>query len=247
MSRDVYFYGPAGVIEAKVHDGIGDTPCPTVLILHPDPLQGGSLNSKIVYTIYQAFKNTGFNVMRLNFRGVGRSQGSVQDFVKSPEQAGIADAAAALDWLHTEYPHTPHYWIAGFSFGSWIAMHLLMRRPEIEGFVAVAPPATNRSFDFLNPCPIPGIFIQPEKDSIAKLDHTSRIVAELSNGDVSIDYKVIPNADHFFNDIENPSEHHLAELYEAVRDYVNICLATYISRPIRKKRRRRKKRETEDE
>jgi alpha/beta superfamily hydrolase len=33
-------------------------------------------------------------------------------------------------------------WVAGFSFGAWIGMQLLMRRPEITGFVSVAPPQT---------------------------------------------------------------------------------------------------------
>ncbi len=247
MSRDIYFNGPAGIIEAKVSTAAGDGNKPAVLILHPDPLQEGSMHSKVVYTMYQAFKTTGFNVMRMNFRGVGRSQGSLQDFAKNPEQAGIADAAAGLDWLHNEFPLTTQYWVAGFSFGSWIAMHLLMRRPEIEGFIAVAPPASHRNFDFLSPCPVSGLFIQPEKDNIAKLEHTNRMIKNLDYGEADVDYKVILNADHFFQDPQDSSKHHLGELYENIRDYINVCLATHISKPIRKKRRRRKKRELEDE
>ena len=87
--------------------------------------------NKIVYNIYHAFKNIGFATLRFNFRGVGKSQGSYDNGVGE-----LTDAAAALDWLQNENPTAQNTWIAGFSFGSWLALQLLMRRPEIAGFIA---------------------------------------------------------------------------------------------------------------
>jgi len=247
MSREVYFQGQAGIIEGKLHDGtqggFHDPSAPTVLVLHPDPLAGGTMNNKVSYTIFKAFADAGFNTLRINFRGVGRSKGNLNDFLKHPEQAGISDASAAIDWLHDQYPSTSHYWIAGFSFGSWIAMHMLMRRPEVEGFVAVAPPASNRSFSFIDPCPVSGIFVQPEKDSIARLEDVDKMIKGLDYSDATVDYKIIPNADHFFQNYKNPSVNYLDQLYETIFDFINIRLATRISKPIRKKRRRRKKKD----
>ena len=57
-------------------------------------------------------------------------------------------------------------WIAGFSFGAWIGMQLLMRRPEIEGFISIAPPANLYDFSFLAPCPSSGLIVHGDKDAV---------------------------------------------------------------------------------
>ena len=86
------------------------------------------MNNQIVYNLYYAFAERGFSVLRFNFRGVGRSQGGFD------HGAGeLSDAAAALDWLQTINPEARACWIAGVSFGSWIGMQLLMRRPGDRG------------------------------------------------------------------------------------------------------------------
>ena len=61
-------------------------------------------------------------------------------------------------------------WIAGFSFGAWIGMQLLMRRPEITGFISVAPPANLYDFSFLAPCPSSGLVITGDQDEIVPVD-----------------------------------------------------------------------------
>src|SRR3546814_10687549 len=90
------------------------------------------MNNKVVYSLYQTFVARGFSTLRFNFRGVGRSQG-----VYTGGEGELSDAATALDWLQTYNPNARYCWIAGFSFGAWIGMQLLMRRPEITGFVSV--------------------------------------------------------------------------------------------------------------
>src|SRR3546814_10548116 len=94
------------------------------------------MNNKVVYTLYHAFTRRGFSCLRFNFRGVGRSQGTF-----SRGEGELADAAAALDWLQSYNENATQCWIAGFSFGAWIGMQLLMRRPEITGFISISPPA----------------------------------------------------------------------------------------------------------
>ena len=127
--------GPAGRLEARYHH---ETPTnsPIALILHPHPQFGGTMNNQVVYALYYMFVERGFSVLRFNFRGVGRSQGY---FDNGPGE--LSDAASALDWLQLQNPDARSCWIAGVSFGTWIAMQLLMRRPEIDGFICVAPPA----------------------------------------------------------------------------------------------------------
>jgi len=122
--------GPEGRLEARYQKGNQDN-SPLCVVLHPHPRQGGTMNNKLVYRTYQAFKNSNFSTLRFNFRGVGRSQGTYDNGIGE-----LTDAAAALDWLQAENPTARTTWIAGFSFGAWLALQLLMRRPEISGFVA---------------------------------------------------------------------------------------------------------------
>src|SRR3546814_18586299 len=104
--------------------------------------------------MFPAFTRRGCSVLRCNFRGVGRSQGR---FARG--EGELADAAAALDWLQAVNTDAPVAWVGGFSFGAWIGMQLLMRRPEINGFISVAPPANAYDFTILAPCPSSGLIV----------------------------------------------------------------------------------------
>ncbi len=106
------------------------------------------MNNQIVYNLFYNFVKRGFSVLRFNFRGVGRSQGAFDH-----GQGELSDAAAALDWAQAVNPDARDCWIAGVSFGAWIGMQLLMRRPEIEGFISIA--AHGQPLRFLLPRPLP--------------------------------------------------------------------------------------------
>ena len=123
---EVIFNGPDGRIEGRYHHS-KQSNAPLALILHPHPQHGGTMNNKVVFSIYQNFVRRGFSTLRFNFRGVGRSQG-----VFDNGQGELSDAAAALDWMQTHNPNSQTCWTAGFSFGAWISMQLMMRRPEIK-------------------------------------------------------------------------------------------------------------------
>ena len=131
---EILFAGPEGRLEGRYHPQ-REKDTPIALILHPHPQFGGTMNNRVVYNLHYCFHKMGFNVMRFNFRGVGRSQGEFDQGVGE-----LSDAAAALDYLQTHNPNTKHCWVVGFSFGAWIGMQLLMRRPEISGFISVSPP-----------------------------------------------------------------------------------------------------------
>ncbi len=190
---DVIFNGPDGRLEGRYQPG--KTPdAPLALILHPHPQYGGTMNNKVVYHLYHAFARRGFTCLRFNFRGVGRSQGSFDNGVGE-----LSDAAAALDWLQTIHPDAQGAWIAGFSFGAWIAMQLLMRRPEVQGFIAVAPPANNYDFSFLAPCPSSGLIVNGSADDIVSPVSVQKLVEKLKQQKaITIDHEVIEGADHFF-------------------------------------------------
>jgi len=192
---EVIINGPEGRLECKYQPGRQPN-SPVALMLHPHPQHGGTMNNKVVYTLYQVFLKRGFACMRFNFRGVGRSQGS---FARG--EGELSDAASALDWLQTYNENASHCWIAGFSFGAWIGMQLLMRRPEITSFVSVAPPANMYDFSFLAPCPSSGLFVSGDKDEIVPPQAIDTLVSKLrQQRGIEIDHETITGANHFFND-----------------------------------------------
>ncbi len=205
---DILISGAEGKIEAKYNHNENDK-SPIVLILHPDPARGGTMNTKIIFQLYKNFINNGFSTIRFNFRGVGKSEG-----VFDEGEGELSDAASVLDWLQQYNTNSKTVWVAGFSFGAWVAMQLLMRRPEINGFVCVSPPANMRDFGFLAPCPSSGIIIHGDKDNIASFD-SSRILSEKlqKQKKVEIIFKSIKGADHFY-------ENHKDEFNSVVDQYI---------------------------
>jgi hypothetical protein len=210
---EVLITGPVGRIEARYQPGKSRN-APIAIVLHPHPEHGGTMNNKITYTLFKSFVDLGFSTLRFNFRGVGRSEGKFDH-----GEGELSDAAACLDWLQVQNPEPTQCWVAGFSFGAWVCMQLLMRRPELDGFVAVAPPANMYDFSFLAPCPVSGLILQGGQDEIVTKDSVAKLVTRLSaQRGLHIDYRLIPEADHFFGD-------ELTDLSQHVTDYVSTSLS----------------------
>ena len=191
---EVIFPGPEGRLEGRYHPQ-KTKDAPLAIILHPHPQFGGTMNNKVVYNLHYAFYNIGFTCLRFNFRGVGRSQGEYDQGVGE-----LADAAAALDYLQAMNPNAKHCWVAGFSFGAWIGMQLLMRRPEIGGFISVAPPANMYDFSFLAPCPSSGLIINGTADRVVPPVEIEGLVEKLQQQKgITITHELIADAGHFFD------------------------------------------------
>lgn len=192
---EVIFAGPEGRLEGRYHPQKAKD-APIAIVLHPHPQFGGTMNNKLVYNLHYTFFNMGFTVLRFNFRGVGRSQGEYDQGVGE-----LSDAASALDYLQNLNPNSKHCWVAGFSFGSWIGMQLLMRRPEITGFISVSPPANMYDFSFLAPCPASGLIINGAADRVAPPQDTDILVEKLhEQKGITITHQEIEGAGHFFED-----------------------------------------------
>jgi uncharacterized protein len=195
---EVIFNGPDGRLEGRYHHGPRPG-APLALVLHPHPRHGGTMNNKVVYNLFHIFARRGFSVMRFNFRGVGRSQGSFDH-----GHGELRDAAAALDWMQFRNPSSYGCWVAGFSFGAWIGMQLLMRRPEMRGFISIALPANMYDFTFLAPCPSSGLIVHGERDTVVPPDSVVKLVQKLSSQrGITIDHEAVPGADHFFTNHAN--------------------------------------------
>jgi len=107
-------------------------PAAVAVVCHPHPLQGGAMQNKVAYILARAFNDLGALSLRFNFRGVGASEGSFD-----AGRGETDDALAAVDWLLQRETGLP-LWLAGFSFGAYVALRAQSRRP-VQGLVTVAP------------------------------------------------------------------------------------------------------------
>ena len=191
---ELFIPGPAGRIEAKYFKNNKNT-APVALVLQPHPQYGGTMNNKIVFEIFKTFIKNEFSVFRINFRGVSRSDGKFDN-----GQGELTDAAAALDWLERDNIDHSQCWISGFSFGSLIAMQLLMRRPEINRFIAISPQPNVYDFSFLSPCPSSGLMVCGKNDELVPLDNINSLNKRFSTqAGIKVGFQEIEGANHFFS------------------------------------------------
>lgn len=209
---EVIFNGPDGRLEGRYHQS-KQPDSPIAIVLHPNPLHGGNMNNRIVYVMYNAFVERGFSVLRFNFRGVGRSQGVFDNGIGE-----LSDAAYAFDWVQQFNPNSPYCWIGGYSFGALISMQLMMRRPEIEGFVSVSPPAGTEDFSFLAPCPSSGLIVHGDNDEHVPSDAVQKLAQKLDGQkNISVHMGMVKGADHFF-------KNKIDELSKEVESYLDTAL-----------------------
>jgi len=165
------------------------------------------MNDRITQHLYKTFVDRGFATLRFNFRGVGRSQGSFDNGIGE-----LSDAAAALDWVQSIHAEASTTWIAGYSFGALIGMQLLMRRPEIRGFLSISPPANMYDFSFLAPCPASGLILHGQADTIVPPVEVERVVSKLrTQKGIVIDYELVEGANHFWAEKLSAVEGHVGD------------------------------------
>lgn len=127
--------GPAGQLEVRLQ--AANLPAgkqkKLLVLCHPHSLYGGSMNNKVITTIENAACKQGFSTLCLNFRGVGKSEGEYD-----AGNGELEDLKAAVSWgLAMVEADTLH--LAGFSFGSFVALQALTSF-DVASLLTVAPP-----------------------------------------------------------------------------------------------------------
>lgn len=185
--------GPVGKLEALYHEarGLAEGQAPRALavVCHPHPAHGGNMHSTVTFKTARGLQNAGVACLRINFRGVGESEG-----VYDGEGGEEHDARAALDWLVARFPDVP-IWSAGFSFGSRTVFGLAMRDPSIERLVLVGFPARVYPLKGVDRLERPALFIWGAEDDFGTLKDLREQYPQLPD---SFEFQEIEGADHFF-------------------------------------------------
>ena len=207
-NEEIFIPGTCGRIQAKYIKS-KQQGAPIALVLQPHPQYGGTMNNRIVYETYNCFYKNNFSVIRINFRGVEKSDGIFDN-----GQGELSDAAAALDWIEKENPGYSQCWVSGFSFGSLICMQLIMRRPEVNKFISISPQPNVYDFTFLAPCPISGLVVYGKNDELVPEEHILNLKKKLSmQKNIDVKFEPTDNANHFFKNKEK-------ELFSTVESYI---------------------------
>ena len=213
-NKEIFIPGPSGRIQAKYFKN-KNPGAPIALILHPHPQYGGTMNNRIVYETYNAFYKNNFSVIKINFRGVEKSDGIFDN-----GQGELSDAAAALDWVEKDNPGYSQCWISGFSFGALICMQLIMRRPEVNNFVAISPQPNVYDFTFLAPCPISGVILYGKNDELVKFDSILNLKKRLqTQKNIEVKFEPINDANHFYKGKEKELS---ASIEKYIKDKITI-------------------------
>jgi hypothetical protein len=182
--------GPAGRIEALLQEHEARDHAIVAVVCHPHPLYGGTMHNKVVHRAAAVLHTLGAAVLRFNFRGVGKSAGSHDRGAGETE-----DARAALGFLVERYPQARR-WVAGFSFGAWIASLLAAAETGIERLILIAPPVLTSSFDGLQSLALPKLVLQGLGDTVCPPEALREQFGRWAGPKKLVE---IPGATHFFD------------------------------------------------
>lgn len=184
--------GPVGVIEAVMEYG----PAPTfvAVVCHPHPLFGGTMDNKVVTTLCRTAREAGGVALRFNFRGVGLTEGSHGGGYTEAE-----DLLAVSHWLAQRWPSLP-LWLAGFSFGSWVAVRGASARHAAgdrqHHLLLVAPAVHANDFDAVGPVGCPVTVVIADQDEVVPVPEQLDWAAKSA---LQPEVMRIPGASHFFH------------------------------------------------
>lgn len=181
--------GPAGVLETLVDLPEQDARRGTAVICHPHPLHGGTLHNKVVTMLSRSLAELGLATVRFNFRGVGASAGTYDD-----GNGETDDLRAVVDWVRRERPDDA-LWLAGFSFGSYVALRAAASLAP-QQLIQIAPPVGRWAFETITLPDCPWLIVQGEADEVVD---PAAVFAWAANLPKNAQLVRIPDTSHFFH------------------------------------------------
>jgi uncharacterized protein len=175
-----------------------------VVITHPHPMYGGTMDNNVVWTAVRAFQARHWSTLRFNFRGVGFSSGEYGDGISE-----MADIQAAVSFLASRQSTLPH--IIGYSFGAAVAGYALAHGVSAAGTIMIAPPIAMMDMDFLPKVPRLRLIIVGDRDEFCPLPQLHELLSGCA-ADLRPEIKVVAGSSHFFAGREK-------ELYKSLLEY----------------------------
>jgi len=169
----------------------GAGPLPAVIVCHPHPLYGGSMDNNVVCNLSETLTQASLASFKFNFRGVGGSQGEFGQGIGERE-----DVEAAISFISTvKEVDSKRIGLAGYSAGAGFALPVGFNNDRIRALAAVSPPLPMFDFDFLKSCPKPKLLISGSRDNLIPTDQFLEFCQNLPEPK---ECESIEGADHFW-------------------------------------------------
>jgi alpha/beta superfamily hydrolase len=164
---------------------------PAVIVCHPHPLYGGSMDNNVVNSLSETLTQASVVSLKFNFRGVGGSQGEFDQGIGKQE-----DVEAAISFISAvKEVDLERIGLAGYSAGAGFAFPVGFNDDRIRALAAVSPPISMFDFDFLENCPKPKLLISGNRDELIPIDQFLEFCQNLPEPK---ECENVEGADHFW-------------------------------------------------
>ena len=173
----------------------GHSRFPAVIVCHPHPLYGGSMDNNVVNSLCEALVRASLVAFKFNFRGVGRSQGTHSRGRAEPE-----DVKAAMSFISdVAEVDSANIGLAGYSAGAGYGCPVGTSDSRIKALAAVSPPLAVFDFETLKECRKPKFLISGERDDFTPVSQFLEFCRGLAEPK---ECHSIEAADHFWQGYE---------------------------------------------
>jgi len=166
----------------KIIENEQDNPRIVGIVCHPHPLQGGTMNNKVVTTLTRVIRECGGTAIRFNYRKFDHGIGELQDTLE------------IIQFAHKKWPEA-ELWLAGFSYGAYLSLKAATQAQDIKQLISVAPAVNHMDFSGLHPhCP--WIVVVAEDDEVVPAQGIKQWIQTLNPQPTVLDFE---NTSHFFH------------------------------------------------
>ncbi len=205
---------PSGDVTLEGRLSVPNPAAPAVVICHPHPAYGGSMENNVVYAVRDAATGLGLTALIFNFRGVGRSGGS-----STGELTDARDVGAATDFIAAKPDLSPAaIYLIGYSYGAWVGIFHAVSDARIAAWVAISPPTGMFDFSYLKASPVPKLIVCGDADDFVSMDELDRVYDRLAEPKRRT---TIHGADHFYWGHERSLAEEVGEFLKETTDEVN--------------------------
>ena len=182
---------PSGDVTIEGRLTVPKPGAPAVVICHPHPSYGGSMDNNVVYAVRDAVAGLGLTALVFNFRGVGASGGA-----STGELIDARDVGAAVDFV-ANHPDIkpPAVYLVGYSYGAWVGLFHALADARIGAWAAISPPTGMFDFSYLVASPVPKLIVCGDSDYFVAMDELQGIYNRLTEPKRFVTVK---GADHFY-------------------------------------------------
>jgi len=178
-----------------------------VVICHPHPQYGGSMDNNVVLTARDCLIQAGFSTLRFNFRGVGRNHGT-------PDTgADVDELAALLEYMARQEDAARGLHVAAYSYGAWVALSAVRKGAAPASMLLFSPPIDFMPFDEVRLPEAPCLITLGSRDDYCSESSLRQWLALHETPESSCRVVVLPGGDHFYTGQETA-------LTRAIRDFI---------------------------